>query len=163
VQYSIPQGGLAAGQIFAYGVQFPQDKGTWQPVNGGTFDLSATVPDNIIIYCMNADDKPHFLSALIYNTAGFQKAGAESYNFSETSMPASLAVHGALVLPFAPNYLYQGIRQGDKVELLAAFSDPANYKGSNVPYNIVTSAAVSAPILISVVAAVVGTITMAAL
>ena len=163
LQYSIPAGGVSADRVFAYGVQFPDDKGTWEIVDDSTFDLQTTAPDNILIYCLNADDKPNFLHALVYSNDGFKEAGAATYNVSETSMPESLTLKdGALALPFAPNYLYEGVREGDRTELVAAFSDPANYKGSNTPYNIVTSAAVAVfpPVLASLVASIVAAVAM---
>lgn len=143
MQYSIPAGGITAGNVFGYGVQFPKDTGTWEIVDQSFFDLSTTQPDNIFVYCLNADGQPHFLQALTTNSDGFQEAGLAKYEYSETSLPAGLSESGSLVLPFAPSYLYEGIREGDKAELIAAFEDPANYKASNTPYNIVTSAVAS--------------------
>jgi hypothetical protein len=174
LQYSIPKGGISAGRIFAYGVQFPSDMGTWEIVDDSTFDLSTTKPDNTFIYCLNADDKPHFLHAMIYSDEGFAPSAAagsqnetstaeSTFDVSQTSLPESLTATGSLVLPFAPNYLYEGIREGDKVELIAAFLDPANFKGSNTPYDIITSgvaSGVSGRVLASLLAAIVATVTM---
>jgi hypothetical protein len=69
-----------------------------------------------------------------------------SYEFTETSIPSDFEndqSNGVLTLPFFPNYLYNGPREGNKVELLAAFADPANYAGSSTPYNINTSGTMS--------------------
>jgi hypothetical protein len=165
-------------------VQFPDDTGTWadDSAAGGVFDLSTTQPDNMFVYCLNADDEPHFVHALIYNNAGFAGVAsstgspsplpsnateptetesnattvtsrldvAMTCEVTTTLLPKSLAPNadgtpakGVLALPFAPNYVYEGVRDGNKVELLAAFADARNYKPSNTPYNIVTSRAVS--------------------
>jgi hypothetical protein len=145
-QYAIPSGGIKAGRVFGYGVQFPDDQGVWEVVDDSTFDLSTTQPDNLLIYCYNADDVPHFLQSLIYSNTGYSEAGLMSYEFTETSIPSDFEndqSNGVLTLPFFPNYLYNGPREGNKVELLAAFADPANYAGSSTPYNINTSGTMS--------------------
>lgn len=92
------------------------------------------------MYCVNADDKPVFLNAITYDKAGFVARGSqEKYNYSTTSLPPMYG-WGSLALPFAPNYLYEGPKEGTKTELLAAFANPDNYRGSNIPYTINTSA-----------------------
>jgi hypothetical protein len=141
-QYSIPSGGIKAGRVFGYGVQFPEDKGTWEVVDDSTFDLSSTQADNLLIYCYNADGVPQFLQALIYSDTGFSEAGLPTYEFNETSIPDDLTTTGVITLPFQSNYLYIGPKEGKKGELLAAFADPANYAGSSTPYNINTSASI---------------------
>jgi hypothetical protein len=116
----------------------------WDIVDDSTFDLSSTQPDNLIIYCYNADGEPHFLQALIYSDTGFSDPALPSYEFTETSIPDDLEISkGALVLPFFSNYLYVGPREGRKEELLAAFADAANYAGSSTPYNINTSSGIT--------------------
>jgi hypothetical protein len=158
LQYSIPSGGIKAGRVFGYGVQFPDEKGVWEVVDDSTFDLSSTEPDNILIYCYNADDQPHFLQSLIYSDSGFSEAGLPSYEFNETSIPDDFAKgreKGVLSLPFSPNYLYVGPKAGNKNELMAAFADPANYAGSETPYNINTSGAGARNCLVALVTFVV--------
>lgn len=135
----IPPGGIKAGRVFGYGVQFPDDKGTWEVVDDSTFDLSSTQADNLLIYCYNADGVPQFLQALIYTNTGFSEPGLPTYEFTETSIPNDLTTTGVITLPFQSNYLYIGPKEGNKEELLAAFADPANYAGSSTPYNINTS------------------------
>jgi endonuclease I len=157
LQYSIPSGGIKAGRVFGYGVQFPDDEGTWEVVDDSTFDLSTTQPDNIFIFCYNADDKPHFLQSLIYSDTGYSEAGLPSYEFNETSVPDDFAragEKGVLSLPFSPNYLYVGPKEGNKNELLAAFADPANYAGSETPYNINTSGSEARTVIVALVAIV---------
>lgn len=138
----IPPGGIKAGRVFGFGVQFPDDKGSWENVDDSTFDLSSTRADNLLIYCYNADGVPQFLQALIYSNTGFSDAGLPSYDFNETSIPDDFTTGtGVITLPFHSNYLYVGPKEGNKEELLAAFADPANYAGSSTPYNINTSGA----------------------
>jgi hypothetical protein len=122
-------------------VQYPDDKGTWEKVTteeGGIFDLSTTTPDNIFVYCLNADDEPHFIGAVTYN-GKFQDAGLSSYTTSDTALPDALKEGGSVALPSAPNYVYEGPEQGTREELIAAFGDPNNYKGSETPFQIPTS------------------------
>lgn len=144
-QYSIAAEGRRAGRMFGYGVEFPDDNGSWQMIDGTTFDLSTLQPDNLFVYCLNADDEPHFLHALTYNDDGFLVAetAAEAAVCESTSTLLPDAFEqgtGALALPFGPNYVYDGNSEGNKVELLAAFADPANYKASNIPYEIKSNA-----------------------
>jgi len=138
-QYSLPEGGLQAGDVFGYNVQFPNDRGTWETT--GTFDISASAPDSMLVYCLNADAQPHFLSAVTTNGA-FSAPGAASYAPGETAVPEQLADDGQLVLPFQPHYLYTGPRDGNRDELVASFEDPANFAGRDTPYEIVTSGGV---------------------
>lgn len=142
LEYTIGEGGLAAGTVFAYGLSFPGDKGAWEYT--GSFDLSTSVPDNVLIYCLDENDVPHFLLALTYN-GNFSDPNLEDYTFSETALPQNLidADFGSLALPFFPNYLYQGLDDGTMDQLLASFSDPTNYKGSLEPYDIDTEASTS--------------------
>ena len=138
-QYFIPSGGIKAGRVFGYGVQFPDDKGTWEVVDDSTFDLSSTQADNLLVYCYNADGVPQFLQVLSYSDTGFVEAGLPTYEFTETSIPDDLTTTGVIALPFQSNYLYVGPKEGNREELLAAFADPANYAGSSTPYNVNTS------------------------
>lgn len=137
MQYSVPEGGIPAGSVFAYGPTYPNDKGTWEKFE--LFDLQSATPDNILVYCINADDEPHFISALAYNEGAFSEPGLETYTNGETSIPAETVDDGSIALPFSPNYLYTGPRTGYRSELIAAFKDPMNYQGSNTAYNILTS------------------------
>ena len=162
-QYLIPAGGIKAGRVFGYGVEFPDDKGTWEVVDDSTFDLSSTQGDSLLIYCYNADGVPQFLQALIYTETGFSQAGLPTYEFTETSIPDDLTTTGVITLPFQSNYLYVGPKEGNKEELLAAFADPANYAGSSTPYNINTSGSAHFFSWISAVVLAVMTIAVAAL
>jgi hypothetical protein len=138
----IPVDGIKAGSVFGYGVTFPDQSGEWaESEEEKKFDLSTIGPDSLLIYCLNADNKPFFLSALTYN-GNFSEPGQLSYDPSETSLPAALAEIGGLALPFAPNYLYAGSTdKGRREELLEAFYNPTNFQGSLISFEIKTSAA----------------------
>lgn len=137
LEYQVPEGGVRAGRIFAYGVDFPADTGVWSTVDNTVFDLATIAPDNLFVYCLNADDEPHFLSAVTYG-GSFVDSGLLEYKDGETALPTKLqeSEAGSLQLPFSPNYLYEGINSGTRVELLVAFNDPQNYAGSEIPYDI---------------------------
>jgi len=128
-------GDIQASQVFGFGVQYPDDKGSWDYLDA--FDLSSSFGDNILVYCLDVNEEPHFLSALTYN-GNFSEPNLVEYTASETARPIELENAGSVALPFSPNYLYQGPDQGRKDELLAAFQNPANYLGSDLPYNILT-------------------------
>jgi hypothetical protein len=138
----IPEVGVKAGSVFGYGVTFPEQSGEWrESEEEKKFDLSTIGPDSLLIYCLNADDKPFFLSALTYN-GNFSEPGQLSYDPGETSLPSELAEIGGLALPFASNYRYSGSTdKGRRDDLLAAFYDPTNFEGSIVAFEISTSAA----------------------
>jgi hypothetical protein len=78
------------------------------------------------------------ISAVTYG-GKFQDAGLPSYSTSETALPDALKKAGSVALPFFPNYVYEGPSSGRREELIAAFGDPNNYKGSQTPYQIPTS------------------------
>jgi len=149
---------LQAGDVFGYNVKFPLDEGEWEMT--GAFELSVDSPDNMLVYCLNADEKPIFLSAVTTNGA-FSEPGLDSYTANETALPENLAVDGNLALPFEPNYLYTGPREvTNREEMVAAFKDPINYAGRNTPYSIITSGAAGR---VDVAAALVATVTTAAI
>lgn len=141
LQYLIPEEGIKAGSIFGYGILFPGQNGEWlESAEETSFDLSTVGPDSMLLYCLNAIDKPVFLSAITYNDNGFANAGEPSYATGETSLPETLAATGSLSLPFAPNYMYVGPLEGKRDTLLVAFSDSSNFQGSLVPFEIETNA-----------------------
>ena len=144
LQYSIPDGGLPAGGVFGYNVDFPNDDGEWEME--GTFDIGANnTADNLIVYCLDADMKPHFLSAITTAGAFTEASSSASFTVSDTVLPQDLVQNGNLALPQQRNYLYIGSRDlGDRSDLLAAFKDPANYEGRSNAYNIVTSGGMTA-------------------
>jgi len=144
LQYSIPESGLQDGAVFGYNLDFPNDEGEWEME--GSFNIPRDVPDNMLVYCLDGDDQPHFLSAITTNNGTFTELGLEAsfYTASDTALPAELTQDGNLPLLFAANYLYIGTigANGEsRPEIVAAYKDPANYEGSSNPYDVVTSGA----------------------
>jgi hypothetical protein len=133
-QYIIPEAGIDAGKMFAYGVNLTTDKGMWQVVDNSTFALHPD-GDNILVYCINADGEPHFINAVSYS-GGFVAAGLESYNISESALPSRLSALGSVSFEGHPNWLYKGVQEADRAELIPAFSNATNWKGSDVVYQI---------------------------
>jgi len=134
-EYTIGEGGLSTGDIFGFGGKYPDDKGSWEFT--GTFDLSTSVPDNLFVYCLDVYEEPHFLLAVTYN-GNFSDPNLDSYSFSETALPEEFLEleYGSLALPFFPNFLYRGRGDGRVDQLLESFSDPANYEGSLMPFEL---------------------------
>jgi hypothetical protein len=146
VQYILPEVGIKAGTVFGFGVTFPtkegEESGEWaENEEQKMFDLRTVDADSMLIYCMDADGKEIFLSAVTYNNDGFAEPRQTTYRPGETAKPENLAETGSLTLPFAPNYLYTGPLDGTRTLLLEALADPSNFEGSNVPYKINTSKA----------------------
>lgn len=160
VQYDIPEEGIAPGDVFAYGVSLKTDKGSWTDVS--SLNGSASVPlllstqtgDSIFLYCVNADDKPHFITGLVYNSgANWSEAGLVQYGFNESSLPDQLkdANEGYVALPLSANYLYTGPQSGKRSELVVAFANPNNYNSSLTAFKIDTSDTKSSATTIQIV------------
>ena len=139
LEYTIGTGGLAPGTLFGYGLSFPDDNGAWEYT--GSFDLSTSFSDNLLLYCLDENEEPHFLLALTYN-GNFSDPNLDEYTFSETALPLNLVdvKNASLALPFFPNYIYKGRDDGTKDQLLEEFSNATNYEGSLLPYEIDTTA-----------------------
>ena len=98
--------------------------------------------DSMLLYCLNADDEPHFISGIIYNTEGaWSSSGLVDYGFNESALPSTLKTDGNVALPFSPNYIYIGPQSGKRVDLVESFQQPKNYNGSLTAYIVDTSAA----------------------
>lgn len=94
----------------------------------------------MLLYCLNADNEPHFITGVIYNEdAIWSESGLPEYQFNQSALPAALVNDGSLALPLQPNYLYQGPNSGKRVDLVEAYGNPANYKGSQEAWIIDTS------------------------
>jgi endonuclease I len=136
LQYILPATGIKAGAVFGYGVTFPSQEGEWaETEEQKMFDLRTVAADSMLVYCMDADGRENFLSAVTYNNDGFGSGPGQ------TSLPENLVEIGSLALQFAPNYLYTGPLNGTRTALLEALSNASNFKGSKVPYEINTSTA----------------------
>jgi hypothetical protein len=144
----VPDEGIGPGDVFAYGVSLKTDKGSWTDVSG--VNGSASVPlllgtqtgDSILLYCMNADNEPHFITGVVYNSgSSWSEAGLAQYGFNESSLPDQLkdAKEGHVALPLNANYLYTGMQSGKRSDLVVAFSSPNNYNASLTAFQIDTS------------------------
>lgn len=99
----------------------------------GEFDLSIG-GDSILIYCMNADGEPHFITAFTYANGGFAEPGQDedTYSFDRTSLPDDFVEYGFVAVPFLQNYRYVGPSSNPrKNESLIEYARAENYEGSN--------------------------------
>jgi hypothetical protein len=130
-QFNIPEGGIAAGSIFGYGEGSPfADQ--WEEAEG-LFDLSVA-GDQFFLYCLDADDKPHFLTGFSYNgdwADAAELALRAEVPLDQSALPEDLFEFGSVALPHADNHLYIGNLTGRTDELLMEFMDPANYEPSD--------------------------------
>ena len=67
LQFTIPDGGIKAGQAFGFGGGSPfADQWEMLQEGGGLFDLSVN-GDQVFIYCLDADDLPNIVWGFNYN------------------------------------------------------------------------------------------------
>ena len=102
---------------------------TWRATHGH-FALSGK-GDNINVYCYekNSDGAIVHLNAII-NSGDFV-TDKNDLSSSDSMLPESLKTNGSVALPHRDNYIYSGIKKGDKTSLLNALSDSSNWKGSD--------------------------------
>ena len=110
------------------------DTGEWENVGDSDFHMNAE-GDNLMLYCINADDEPHFINAISY-AGPWVEAGKESYDITESALPERLAGVGNVVLKGHPNWLYNGTQSGNRDILVPSFGDSANWKGSDLRYQL---------------------------
>jgi hypothetical protein len=128
-QFIIPEGGIDAGAIFSYG-DGPFSE-LWEEPEG-LFDLSIN-GDNIFLYCIDADDLPHFITGFSYAGDWFDVDDIDPADppIDRSALPEDLFEFGSVALPHFDNNLYIGNLTAFKSELLAAFMEPGNYEGSD--------------------------------
>jgi hypothetical protein len=128
-QFNIPEGGIIAGNSFGYGDGSPFSD-LWEDPEG-LFDLSVT-GDQFFLYCLNADDEPHFISGFSYNGEWTDAEDlADPAPLDQSALPEDLIEFGSVALPHIDNYLYRGITTGNRTDLLAEFMNPEKYEGSD--------------------------------
>jgi hypothetical protein len=130
-QFNIPEGGIKAGDIFGYGDGSPYSE-YWESPEG-LFDLSVA-GDQFFLYCLDADDLPHFITGFSYNGAWMEAEdiqALEEVPLDKSALPEDLFELGAVFVPHADNHLYTGIVSANKTDLLLAFMDPSNYEASD--------------------------------
>lgn len=135
-QYKIPEGGIEAGQVFGYNADLNTDanKGDWSIVDDSLFDLHPD-GDTLLLYCINADDEPHFISGLSFS-GSWSPEGLASYNTSESALPARLDPLGSVAVQGYANWLYNGTQQAGRDVLIPSFSNSSNWAGSDLRYQI---------------------------
>lgn len=130
--------GIGVGSLFSYGFGEDDDK-QWALVEeNSVFNLNVG-GDTVLVYCLNADGSPHFLSGFSYAPDGWLEPGltAEEYGGIDSSLPDELSVNGSVAVPYFQNYMYAGESSSitTKEELVQAFGNPSNYEGQNeIPY-----------------------------
>jgi hypothetical protein len=143
-QFTIPEGGITAGDIFGYGEGSPLSE-QWGDAEG-FFDLSVT-GDQFFLYCLDVNDLPNFISGFSFNgdwADAEDIAALDEVPLDQSALPDDLLEFGSVALPHADNHIYIGSLMGSEAELLAEFMDPANYKASDdVRYGLETSGALS--------------------
>jgi hypothetical protein len=128
VQFIVPREGIQAGQSFGYGASSPFNS-QWEAVEGTVFDLGIN-GDQLLVYCLNADDKPHFLWGFSYN-GNWSEPGLADYGTNTSALPEALQTLGHTILPHKDNCLYNGTQSGRKTDLQAAFMNASNYDCSD--------------------------------
>lgn len=116
---------MTAGTIFGYGGGDNSllYSGSWS----GAVSLS-TRGDNVMIYCMLDDQTVRHISAFSFGGDGWMPAGLEDYDSDASALPDDTA---SIALPHFDNYVYRGVLEGGKDEILESLMDPRNWEGSN--------------------------------
>jgi hypothetical protein len=90
--------------------------------------------DQFFLYCLDADDLPHFITGFSYNGAWMEAEdirALEEVPLDKSALPEDLFELGAVFLPHGDNHIYTGEVAGSTAELLLQFMDPLNYEASN--------------------------------
>ena len=118
------------GELFGYGSNSPLAE-NWTIQDSQIFNIGRR--DNLFLYCLSASGEPHFLHGVSssgpWASANLTK---EAYNTGTSALPDSLQLLGSLALGFSNNYVYTGIPEGNKDDLVASFSNAGNYTGHAV-------------------------------
>jgi len=130
-EFIVPESGLSAGSTFGFGNDnFPYNV-NW--VDGaGNLALSAS-GDNLILYCLDNDDLPKFITGLLYTSGGWQNENVDESIFGTlgSARPLSLCSTCSVELSHMDNYVYVGTHTGSAEELRASIADKTNWNGSN--------------------------------
>jgi hypothetical protein len=90
--------------------------------------------DQFFLYCLDADDLPHFITGFSYNGAWMEAEDIQALDeipLDKSALPEDLFELGAVFLPHADNHIYTGNVSGNTTDLLIEFMDPLNYEASN--------------------------------
>ena len=124
----MPSGGVSMSTLIHYSTTMVNSE-TWKIVHR-QFALSEK-GDNINVYCYenNNDGAIVHLNAITNN--GDFVTDENDLSSNDSMLPESLKTYGSVALPHKDNYVYTGMKKGDKTSLLNALSDSSNWKGSN--------------------------------
>ena len=80
------------------------------------------------MYCLDADDLPHFLWGFSYNGPWLEPGlSPEEYGTGKSALPDDLADLGTTTLPHNDNCVYAGPLSDTKANLQKHFMDPAEW------------------------------------
>jgi len=131
----LPAAGLQPGERFG---TYGDTKASWQAVNG-TFNM-APWGDNIFLYCLDDDSKPHFIHGM--STFGAWSApGLEGYDVNQSALPGDL-IESHLALEGFSSWRYNSnaLQSGSPDQMKAALSDEGNWEGSDITYGLSSTA-----------------------
>ncbi len=99
-----------AGTSFGFGDTASAYKDYWSEYTPGglLFDIG-TAGDNLFLYCLNADNEPHIITA--FTNVGVWldgDLGEATYGTNSSALPDALADAGSLALPHYDNCIYAG-------------------------------------------------------
>ena len=131
-QLEIPDEGIKAATVFGYGDCV--DLGdNWTATNANDpFDFSAR-GDQIFLYCLASDGRPHFIWGLSYN-GDWAPKNLTDYGTNTSALPDELVEQGNVALPHCDNYLWTDPTPnmvGNRTTQRAKFLDPLNYQCDN--------------------------------
>jgi hypothetical protein len=90
--------------------------------------------DQFFLYCLDADDLPHFITGFSYNGAWMEAEdirALEEVPLDKSALPEDLFEFGSVFLSHAENHLYIGNLVGTPLDLLIEFMNPLSYKAFN--------------------------------
>lgn len=98
--------------------------------------------DHFHLYCINADNDPHFIFSLGFNAVeGWRPDALPPAEYGKSSaLPAKLSPHGNVLLPGFSNWFYNGTQNASAAVLIPAFSNATNWIGSDQPFEIESGA-----------------------
>jgi hypothetical protein len=90
--------------------------------------------DQFFLYCLDADDRPNFITGFSYNGAWMEAEDIQALDevpLDQSALPEDLFEFGSVFLPHAVHHLYIGNLAGTPADLLIEFMNPLSYKASN--------------------------------
>lgn len=130
--------------ILNYTTGEPRDEFVWNKLEQKDEEWNMDhLGDHFHLYCINADNEPHFIFSLGFNQVESWKPEAlppAEYGKS-SALPARLDPNGSVLLPGFSNWFYNGTQNASATVLIPAFSNADNWIGSDRPFEIDSAAA----------------------